>query len=97
MYGLSLTASLLCASATLRLASATRRAKSSAAEGPGDEDVLPAVGLGSGTLTELGVGPEDVPKALFLMAATLAAISARFCAMTTSVDCWAFSTGSLTA
>jgi hypothetical protein len=82
-----LTASLLWASATRRLASATLRAKSSAAEGPEDEDVLPGVGLGNGTLRGLGTGLEDAPRAFFLMAATLAAISARFCAMRTSVDC----------
>lgn len=82
MYGLSLTALLLAASATRLLASATRFAMSSGtgtAPGAGERD-----GAGVGDALA-GVGGADIvagepptPAAAFFIAATLAAISARF-------------------
>ena len=103
MYGLSFTASLVCASATRRFASETRRAISSIARaltGPGEavagvgpletvgeeptvmEDTIgTAAFVGTGALTG-GVQPnvED------FIAASLAAISARFCAIMSVLD-----------
>lgn len=103
MYGLSLTASLLCASATRRLASDTRRAISSDAGNPGAGEPVAGVGpldiegelasdagkgtgnLGTGALIE---GPVH-PNAAFFMLASLAATSARFCAiMSTFESCF---------
>jgi hypothetical protein len=75
MYGLSLTASLLCASATRRFASATLRARSSA--GAGEPDCDGAELWTGGVATGLGVAALNV-GAPFFMAAILAAISARF-------------------
>jgi hypothetical protein len=78
MYGLSLTASLLWASATRRLASATRRTKSSdtpAAAGVADPERVAD--------PETGVAEK---RALFFMAACLAAISARFCAISSAPE-----------
>lgn len=109
MYGLSLIASLVCASATRFFASATRRARSSVTPaGVPDPDleggVAPGVGFGVEPGVEedgdgignlagcglVGIGaaipgvlcgaePPDAPR--FFMAASLAAISARFCRM----------------
>lgn len=105
MYGLSFTASLLCASATRRLASDTRRAISSvtirepgagdpvAGVGPLDmvgEGVIPGVEIetagfvGAGALIVVG-GVQ--PSALVLKAANFAAISARFCNITSADVC----------
>lgn len=73
-----MTASLLCASATRRLASATLLERSSTGTGEAEcEDAaLGAVGVGTG----LGVGCAAC-GAPFFIAAIFAAISARFCAM----------------
>lgn len=100
MYGLSLTASLLCASATRRFASATLLARSSCVEGvPGAGDaaaVVEGVGpletVGDGEATTCGTGSEGLTgtgaitiggliTVLFFIAASFAAISARFCAI----------------
>ena len=78
MYGLSLTASLLWASATRRLASATRRIKSSERPTAGVTDPE-----GVADAEEAGVAEK---RALFFMAACLAAISARFCAMSSAPE-----------
>jgi hypothetical protein len=83
MYGLSLTANLLCASATRRLAAATLRARSSFADG---ELLVRMVGedaLGNGFT---GVGTAKVLSGFGFIAATFAAISARFWAMSASAD-----------
>ena len=77
MYGLSLIASLLWASATRRLASATRRTKSSVTPTAGVTD---PEGVAD---PEAGVAEK---RALFFMAACLAAISARFCAMSSAPE-----------
>ena len=77
MYGLSLTASLLWASATRRLASATRRTRSSVTPTAGVTD---PEGVAD---PETGVAEE---RALFFMAACFAAISARFCAMSSAPE-----------
>ena len=75
MYGLSLIASLLWASATRRLASATRRTISSVRGTAGvDAD---------GVADPDGVAEK---RALVFMAACLAAISARFCAMSSAPE-----------
>jgi hypothetical protein len=97
MYGLSLTASLLCASATLLFASATFLARSSFTEGELGAGLALAVSLGTTTLGT-GVAGEGAPtmvadedilsEFVFCMAATLAAISARFCAIIASGDWW---------
>lgn len=79
MYGLSLTANLLCASATRRFASATRRARSSDTDG----GVPVAGGAGLGVEAAAADAALDAP---FFIAAILAAISAFFCAMRTSAD-----------
>lgn len=79
MYGLSLMAALLEFSAARRVASATRRARSAltdaeGTDGPGDGDALAGLGAGTG-----GAATDaDAPSALFFIAASLAAISARF-------------------
>ena len=78
MYGLSLTASLLWASATRRLASATRRTRSSDTPTAGVTD---PEGVAD---PEAGVAAEK--RALFFMAACLAAISARFCAISSAPE-----------
>jgi len=79
MYGLSLTANLLCASATRRLASATLRARSSFADGELLVGVAGEDELGNGFT---GVGTAKVLSGLLsgfgFIAATFAAISARF-------------------
>lgn len=77
MYGLSFVASLFCASATLRFASAIRLPTSSAkcaeaAEGPGLRGCA-----GTGVFEAALADPER-------MAASFAAISARFCAISAS-------------
>ena len=82
IYGLSLTALLLAASATRLFASATRFAISSGtgiAPGTGERD---EAGVGDALA---GVGGADIvavkpptPAAAFFIAASLAAISARF-------------------
>ena len=77
MYGLSFVASLFWASATLRFASAIRLPTSSAkcadaAEGPGLRGCA-----GTGVLEAAEADPER-------MAASFAAISARFCAISAS-------------
>jgi hypothetical protein len=98
MYGLSLTASLLCASATLLFASATFLAKSSFTEGELGAGLALALSLGTRGTTTLGTGvagegaqtmvaDEDIfSEFVFCMAATLAEISARFCAIIASGD-----------
>lgn len=110
IYGLSLIASLLCASATRRLASATRRARSSgvpepdagvAGVGPldtvGDGVTLDTTfdGRDAGRMGTLSVGAAIPVVALvaeaagtrgFFMAASLAAISARFWAIRSAPD-----------
>ena len=100
MYGLSLTANLVCASATRRFASATRRDKSSDVAGvPGpegaaadavrletDEEGVGTVGIAAAGFTGVGAaslgvivcGPVPTPNDAFRIAASLAAISARF-------------------
>ena len=117
MYGLSLTASLICASATRRLASATRRTRSSGrAAGVADPEAgvgpLETVGDGlalnttfeaatAGTMGTLGTGAaratggraEVAPMLaraglVFIIPASLAAISARFCATSSAGDSW---------
>lgn len=120
MYGLSLIASLVCASATRFLASATLRARSSGrpAGVPAPEPeggVMPGVGFGvepgveeeagEGMGTLVGVGfvgmgaaipgvlcgagpPGPPPKAVVLIAASLAAISARFWRMRSFAESW---------
>ena len=81
MYGLSFTASLLCASATRRFASAIRRAISSVMGGEGLAAAEPEADAG------VGVGTADgVPEAVFFIAAIFAAISALFWAMRASPD-----------
>ena len=77
MYGLSLTASLLCASATRFFASAIRRAMSSAMGGEGVAVVDAATDAAEGV-----AAAEDV----FFSAASLAAISALFWAIRASPD-----------
>ena len=77
MYGLSFVASLFCASATLRFASAIRLPTSSAkcaeaAVGPGLRGCA-----GTGVFEAALADPER-------MAASFAAISARFCAISAS-------------
>ena len=72
MYGLSFTANLLCASATLLFASATFRERSS--EGPGEGDAA-WDGAAGGVGTGLGVATA-APGRFFFIAASLAAISA---------------------
>lgn len=96
MYGLSFTASLLCASATRRFASATLLDKSSVVFGETERGADVARGVPSG----LGVAmadaemeaeaEEEAVGAPFFIAAILAAISARFCAMRSAVA-WQFS------
>lgn len=79
MYGLSFTASLLCASATRLFASATLRDKSSGFEGPGEGEAPWGEGATGGVGIGLGVaaaGAVNVPP--FFIAAILAAISALF-------------------
>lgn len=90
MYGLSFTASLLCASATRRFASAIRRAMSSGMGGDGDaafdadaEATLDDAGIGVGAAV---AGAELDADADFFIAAILAAISALFWAMRASAD-----------
>jgi hypothetical protein len=81
MYGLSLIASLLWASATRRLASATRRTISSDTPAAGVAD---SEGVAEGVADpEAGVAEK---RALFFMAACFAAISARFCAMSSAPE-----------
>ena len=81
MYGLSFTASLLCASATRRFASAIRRAISSVMGGEGLAAAEPEADAG------VGVGTADgVPEAVFFIAAIFAAISALFWAMRASAE-----------
>jgi hypothetical protein len=82
-----LTASLLCASATRRFASATRLARSSVCDGPGDgECAVRAVGVDAG-LGDATVGDAiadvevEADGAPFFIAAIFAAISALFWAM----------------
>lgn len=80
MYGLSLTALLLAASATRLLASVTRFAMSS---GTGSTpDAGEPEGGGGDALVLAGMGGAETvaetPAALLFIAATLAAISARF-------------------
>jgi hypothetical protein len=86
MYGLSLIAARLEVSAARRVASATRRARSAFTDGDagaGDPD-RPGVGeaLDDLAIAAMGTGAAttvaDTPAAFFLIAATLAAISARF-------------------
>jgi len=101
MYGLSFTASLVCASATRRLASETRRAISSIARGlPRAGDPVAGVGpletvgeelavvggnIGTGTLG--GALMDGVhPNVEDFIAASLAAISALFWAMMSVFD-----------
>ena len=95
MYGLSFTASFVCASATRRFASATRRCMSS----PGAGDAECEVDSRCGVLAGLGLATADadadaetdtgaeLPDAPFFMAAIFAAISARFCAMRSAAAC----------
>lgn len=90
MYGLSFTASLLCASATRRFASAIRRAMSSGMGGDGDaafdadaDATLDDAGIGVGAAV---AGAELDADADFFIAAILAAISALFWAMRASAD-----------
>lgn len=86
IYGLSLTASFVCASATRRLASATRRDKSSDTPGvPG----VPGVDTPEGGVARAGVAGFEgagkaAPEALLFIAAIFAAISALFWAMIAS-------------
>jgi hypothetical protein len=103
MYGLSFTASLVCASATRRFASETRRAISSMARvlpGAGEPvagvgpletvgEELSVVGGSIGTAALVGTGAlmDGVhPNVEDFIAASLAAISARFCAMRSVLD-----------
>lgn len=79
IYGLSFTASLLCASATRRLASATLRAISSVKASDADVGGADTTALDAGMAFWEAIAP-------FFIAAILAAISARFCAMRASAD-----------
>jgi len=79
MYGLSLMASLLCASATRRFASATLRAMSSFIEGDaGVEMILGFAGEALGKVDLTGAGATMAPSDFVVIAATFAAISALF-------------------
>jgi hypothetical protein len=103
MYGLSFTASLVCASATRRFASETRCAISSMARvlpgagepvagvGPletvGEELAVVGGSIETGTLVGTGALIGGVhPNVEDFIAASLAAISARFCAMRSVLD-----------
>ena len=103
IYGLSFTASLVCASATRRFASETRCAISSIARvltGPGElvagvgpletvGEELAVVGGNIGAATLVGTGAligGVQPNVEDFIAASLAAISARFCAMRSVLD-----------
>ena len=91
MYGLSFTANLLCASATRRFASATLLAKSSvfAGEPECEPTAGDSAGLGDATAEAEAEADDDAEGrcALFFIAAILAVISARFCAMRSAVAC----------
>lgn len=109
MYGLSFTANLVCASATRRFASATRRDKSSDVAGvPGPEGAaadavrletdgegVVTVGIAAAGFTGVGAaslgvifcGPVPTPNEAFRIAASFAAISARFWAIRSVCAC----------